>query len=1005
VLQLSIALSAFAVDYNWKDTTSGAYNDASRWLPVSPAPPPDSGDAAIFNQNGTYNVTGGGLASVYSVEAGNVTLQSGNFTTDIAGTPFALHVAGGTLNLGANAGLILQRDVAVGTKKSGAAATGTVNINNTATMTLNGNMFLGDQAPGTVTVNSGGALNMSSGSLLTLGSNSGYGQLILLGGQLLRPADSAITVGLNSSGQLEIRQGSQVTDARLRIAQSPSPLPQASEVIVNGMGSKLTVTKELSVALEDLGFLRIQDQGTVQVGGPSVASLSVGGGAVGAGTIELTGASTLDAFSVAATIGGLGQGNLTVKQGSTVDLLKLTLGFAADSSGQFYTSGMGTDVDVTNEIIIGDIGAGDVSIDTNSSVAASSVLIGRQKTPTTGGNGTLNIESGGTLTLTGDLVVGVAGTGFFFLRDDGEIHLPTGRIVLGQESGSLGIFNLYGGAVLDLATNVVVGEEGTGIFNLNDAVQYQPLGGMIVGDLANSLGEVSVDTESSLTVNGPLMLGQFGGGKLMVQGDGTAIANSITLGQDTTGSGTLIVSGGGAIQTSGNLTVGRAGSGAAEVQTGGQLTVTGGNITIGELAGGTGEFTISGGTVSPDCAVKVGVAGSGSFTLDMNSSYSAGSIVVAEQTTSTSEINVTDHSLLQVSGETIIGKQGDANLNLLSGGTLRTEAAPLFTATETTSEVTINVNDLGSTLRAKLLYLSGTTTQQGGSTFLFTFDQGNVYVAETLHTWNFATVNVNVGGSATIGLETPAAAIGSVRVNAQGTLSGTGAVVGNVLNAEGKVAPGNSLGTLTIDGGYTQLASGTLEIGIGGTGPDEFDRLSVTGPIALDGTLNVALANMFTPLVGQSFEILDGTISGAFSLLKLAPLPGTLHWSTATLYTSGELQIVDPGFVLGDFNQDDVVTAADVQEMLKALTDLSVYKSTYILTDAEVLAIGDLNYSGAVTNRDIQSLLNLLAAQGAGSVVAVPEPSAFLLMALTPLSAFVLKRRRASAARIESYGS
>ena len=82
-----------------------------------------------------------------------------------------------------------------------------------------------------------------------------------------------------------------------------------------------------------------------------------------------------------------------------------------------------------------------------------------------------------------------------------------------------------------------------------------------------------------------------------------------------------------------------------------------------------------------------------------------------------------------------------------------------------------------------------------------------------------------------------------------------------------------------------------------------------------------------------------------------------------------------PGlFVLGDFNRDGKVTAADIQAMLVALTDLNAYQLVYGLTDAALVLLGDLNGDHAVTNADIQPLLDLLAGAAAARLACQNRP-------------------------------
>src|SRR5262249_49923424 len=88
-----------------------------------------------------------------------------------------------------------------------------------------------------------------------------------------------------------------------------------------------------------------------------------------------------------------------------------------------------------------------------------------------------------------------------------------------------------------------------------------------------------------------------------------------------------------------------------------------------------------------------------------------------------------------------------------------------------------------------------------------------------------------------------------------GVLSGSGTVNGNVRNG-GVVSPGGegAAGILTINGDYTQMADGTLDLDIGGLAAgSEYDQLQVSGLAALDGALNVSLINGFFAQEGDSF--------------------------------------------------------------------------------------------------------------------------------------------------------
>jgi hypothetical protein len=85
--------------------------------------------------------------------------------------------------------------------------------------------------------------------------------------------------------------------------------------------------------------------------------------------------------------------------------------------------------------------------------------------------------------------------------------------------------------------------------------------------------------------------------------------------------------------------------------------------------------------------------------------------------------------------------------------------------------------------------------------------------------------------------------------------------------------------------------------------------------------------------------------------------------------------------LVGDFNGDGHVNAADILAMEQALTDLPDYEAAKGLTDAQLLAIGDINGDGVVNNADLQALLDLLQS-GGGSTNPVPESGSWILLAL-----------------------
>ena len=150
---------------------------------------------------------------------------------------------------------------------------------------------------------------------------------------------------------------------------------------------------------------------------------------------------------------------------------------------------------------------------------------------------------------------------------------------------------------------------------------------------------------------------------------------------------------------------------------------------------------------------------------------------------------------------------------------------------------------------------------------------------------------------------------GAYTVAGGATLGGKG-TIGSAVNVEGTLAPGDSIGKLTVNGTYTQFASASLEIEIGGAGSGQFDLLDATVSAALAGALEVTLTNGFMPAWGDTFLILRaGEISGEFATIasELPTLANGLAWRIAYHPVDVTLSIV----LGGDYNNDQVVDAAD----------------------------------------------------------------------------------------------
>jgi autotransporter-associated beta strand protein len=181
-----------------------------------------------------------------------------------------------------------------------------------------------------------------------------------------------------------------------------------------------------------------------------------------------------------------------------------------------------------------------------------------------------------------------------------------------------------------------------------------------------------------------------------------------------------------------------------------------------------------------------------------------------------------------------------------------------------------------------------------------------------------------------------------------------------------RIAPNNNV--LAINGDFTLAPTGVLELDLG---QDASDSLNITGAATLDGTISVNLAGGFTPNEGAQYTILSAA-GGITDLGVTYNLPTNF---SAAVVDMTSLVLTFAATLGGDFNGDGTVDAADYV----------VWRKT----------------DGSQEGYD-EWRTNFGATAGAGSTsaadaAAVPEPGAFVLLALSGvLVALVARSRRGS---------
>lgn len=375
---------------------------------------------------------------------------------------------------------------------------------------------------------------------------------------------------------------------------------------------------------------------------------------------------------------------------------------------------------------------------------------------------------------------------------------------------------------------------------------------------------------------------------------GTVIATTMNVG-GFSGPGNHIVANGGVTRVTGVLNIGAVGTGIltvdsgtatiANIIVGGSATTSNGSIILASTAltglletnsitaiGGVTKFTLAGGILralsnnqnfitgfSPG-QVVIPSSINGPTIIDNNGFQIGIDASISEALFAPLNTVLTSMGLgtLTLTGDsTYLGHTAVASgtLQLGNGGTTGSLAGNISVS----SGAVLALNRSDTVNFTNAISGNGAVVQAGSGTTIFSGLQA--YTGSTIIQAGELQVNGQISSS-------------NVQINPQGILAGTGTLgsvagLSNVVNS-GIVRPGTSPGILTIQGSYTQTASGTLVIQIAGRSEGEYSRLEVSNTAALDGTLSVNLLNGFEPTTGDEFVILTapGGVEGTFSIVN-----------------------------------------------------------------------------------------------------------------------------------------
>lgn len=788
---------------------------------------------------GTLNISGGivsatGLGSV--ADSGN---SSGAITVSGAGTQFnpgQLYVAADVNTLGQ---VTIQNGASLSTVQTilgyfSSTANGTLTVTNGSSAST-GAMTIGERGTGTFNLNGGSTGTSGSVSIGTNATGSGAANIAGAGTTW---STGTANIGTAGTGTLTISSGAKVTSTSNNTVVPAVSLGGSATVTgagsqwdivgnsaglsqgVVGIGSKANSTATLT--LSDGGKVTIRDGAPVTNGQNMQLRMGISSGSTGSLTVTGANSSFTTPYDVWVAFNAGTTGNITVSNSGALNTGYTILG--ASGTGNALVTGAGsvwTILDMPN--VPGSqpqglkIGSASTSKGTltiadggtvNVNATGGSVVLGGQA----GSQATLNIgaaaanpaAAAGTLNANNVIfATGATGTINFNHTSNNYVFAP------GIQGTGPGSVNFLAGTTILSGNNTYVG---TTTIASGATAQFGNGGatGLIAGNVTNN-GAMAIKLSSFTTYGGVIS----GGGTFEQSG-----SNTLTLTSNNTYAGLTKIS-------SGTLQLGNGGttgSVAGSIENNSHLSFNrSGTFTFSNLISGTGD---------------VDKTGSGTMTLASAQTYTGGTSV------SQGTLRLGASNRLVSTGSLFIFGGATFDLNNFSQ-TVGAFSGP-GTAAIGTGSLTFG-NSLDRTFQGNITG-SGSFIKQGSGAFTMTANN-SAYTGTTTVNDGLLAVNGNLSNSA-------------VTVNTNGTLGGTGTVGRTTVS--GIIAPGNSIGTLNVNGPYVQNAGSFYNVEVNAAG--QSDLINVTGTATINGGTVRVLAGIgaYNPTTVYTILTSSGARSGMY---------------------------------------------------------------------------------------------------------------------------------------------
>jgi hypothetical protein len=856
------AAPAAALTTSWTNSAGGNWNTPGNWDNGVPGP----ADDARIVLSGTYTVTLDVDATVASLTLGG---------------------ASGTQTLSATS-RILTLDGASAVNSNGVLALVTSTVNGTGSLTNSGSLTL---RPSTIDLplDNLGSLTASTGvSAITGALTSGSGSTIVVGASVSSTGVLTVANGFTNNGTIDLTNNGGNTTLTSTLIVASGTLVNASGRSINSLaGSFGGPARTLTAQLDNQGTVNVAHPLTIN--GPSADHSN-------SGTLDVSGAN-LTITQSGTTPSLTNAGALTIASGRTLQLNGAGGDFAYNSGSTLSSTGtlilsatiVTLNIDlVTTGTVLADLrsstvnGPGRVinSATTRLEAATVNVPLDNLGTTTTTAtsaiNGTFTSGSGSLLRIGASL----SSSGLLTVADgftnNGTIELTNN----GGNSSLTATLNVTNGYLVNAvgrSINILAGSSGGPARALNAQLDNQ---GTLSAGTAVTINRAASDHLNSGTISvtgGNLTITQSGATPSFTNSGPITVAASRTM-TLSGGSGAFVYDGG-AVTGSGTLTIlssiatlnvdfsgpfvtnfnSATVNGPGKLINGNNMRFNGVTVNanmdnFGSLTSGSGTTNVNGTYTSMPFSqiIVAGEIGGAGTTTFANGFTSNGQIqMISFSNPNTATLNVTNGTLTIAPGRvinTLVGAGGARNLNaqLDNQGTIYLETTTLTINKASADHVSSGAIDVSG---GNLTITQSGTTPTFVNSGVITISSGRSLIATS--------------GGASAFVNAPA-----------GTIRGTGTLnVGSSTFANnGTISPGVSPGILNVTGSAPFSGTGALDIEIAGTTVGtQYDQLSLSGVVTLDGTLNVFFPPGFCTGVGDNFRVVQagGGRTGTFDTINI----------------------------------------------------------------------------------------------------------------------------------------